>query len=265
MATNTPAVFYRGNPAYGTTNTSRAVSNKALTSNLATITTSTNHGISNVGTLVSVQGVDENLDGLYPVFTIPGLNTFTFVKTTSNITSAAVSPNASAIFNTLTATATAGTISNNAIVNYNAIITTSSAHGLAIGDIVRVNTGTTGTDGTFVVSAVPTTSIFTFVTSTATLASAAVSQGCFAKFPDVYTLAASTSGIVTNAVFANPTASSAQVNLTIDNVSVAEQLTVAANASLFLDIKQYFATTKKISVGSSIPQIDCQVSGITIV
>jgi hypothetical protein len=130
---------------------------------------------------------------------------------------------------------------------------------------VRVNTGTTGTDGTFVVSAVPTTSIFTFVTSTQTLASAAISLGCFAKFPDVYTLAASTSGFVTNAVFANPTASSAQVNLTIDNVSVAEQLTVAANASTFIDIKQFFATTKKISVGTSIPQIDCQVSGITIV
>jgi len=265
MPTNSPAVFYRGNPAYGTTNTSRAVSNKALTSNLATLTTSTNHGISNVGTLVSIQGVDANLDGLYPIFTIPANNTFTFVKTTSNITSAAVSPNGSAIFNTLTATATAGTISNQAIVNSNAIITTTSAHGLAVGDIVRVNTGTTGTEGTFVVSAVPTTSIFTFVTSTATLASAAVSQGCFAKFPDVYTLAASTDGIVSNAVFANPTSSSAQVNLTIDNVSVAEQLTVAANASLFIDIKQFFATTKKISVGTSIPQIDCSISGITIV
>jgi len=265
MATNTPAVFYRGNPAYGTTNTSRAVSNKALTSNLATITTSTNHGITNVGTLVSIQGVDANLDGLYPVFTIPGLNTFTYVKTTTNIVSAAVTPNGSAIFNTLTATATAGTISNQAIVNSNAIITTTSAHGLAIGDIVRVNTGTTGTDGTFVVSSVPTTSIFTFVTSTATLASAAVTQGCFAKFPDVYTLAASTDGIVSNAVFANPTSSTAQVNLTIDNVSVAEQMSVAANASLFIDIKQFFATTKKISVGTSIPQIDCQVSGITIV
>jgi hypothetical protein len=265
MPTNSPAVFYRGNPAYGTTNTSRAVSNKALTSNLATITTSTNHGITDVGTLVSIQGVDANLDGLYPIFTIPGNNTFTFVKTTSNITSAAVSPNGSAIFNTLTVAATAGTISNQAITNYNAIITTTSAHGLAIGNIVRVNTGTTGTDGTFVVSSVPTTSIFTFVTSTQTLASAAVSQGCFAKFPDVYTLASATDGIVTNAVFANPTASNAQVNLTIDNVSIAEQMVVTANSSVFLDIKQYFATTKKLSVGTSIPQIDVSISGITIV
>jgi hypothetical protein len=265
MPTNTPAVFYRGNPAYGTTNVSRAVSNKALTSNLATITTSANHGITDIGTLVSIQGVDANLDGLYPIFTIPGNNTFTFVKTTSNISSAAVTPNGSAIFNTLTLVATAGTISNQAITNFTAVITTTAAHGLAVGDIVRVNTGTTGTEGTFVVSAVPTNSIFTFVTSTQTLASAAVSQGCFAKFPDVYTLGASTDGIVTNAVFANPTASAATVNLTIDKVSIAEQLTIAANSSTFLDIKQYFTTTKRISVGTSIPQIDCSISGITIV
>jgi hypothetical protein len=265
MATNTPAVFYRGNPAYGTTNVSRAVSNEALTSNLATITTSTNHGISNVGTLVSIQGVDANLDGLYPIFTIPGLNTFTYVKTTANIPSAAVSPNGSAIFNTLTATATAGTISNQAIVNYTAIITTGSAHGLAIGDIVEVNTGNAATEGTYVVNAVPSATLFTYTSATQTLASAALTQGSFGKFPDVYTLAAATNGIVTNAVFANPTTSTAQINLTIDNVAVTKQLSVSGNTSAFIDIKQYFATTKKISISSNIPQIDCQVSGITIV
>jgi hypothetical protein len=265
MPTNSPAVFYRGNPAYGTTNVQRAVSNKALTSNLATITTSANHGITNVGTLVSIQGVDANLDGLYPVFTIPGNNTFTFVKTTANISSVAVSPNGSAIFNTLTASGTAGTISNQAIVNNTAIITTTSAHGLAVGDIVRVNTGTTGTEGTFCVSAIPTSSIFTFVTSTATLASAAVSQGCFAKFPDVYTLASATNGIVTDIVIVNPTASSAQIFATIDNVSVLEATTVLANQTTTLNLKQYFETTKKLQIGTSIPQLDVMISGITVV
>jgi len=265
MATNTPAVFYRGNPAYGTTNVSRAVSNKALTSNLATITTSANHGISNVGTLVSIQGVDTNLDGLYPVFTIPGLNTFTFVKTTTDIVSAAVSPNASAIFNTLTATATAGTISNQAIVNYTGIITTGAAHGLAIGDIVRVNTGTTGTDGVFTVTAIPTASIFTFITSTQTLASAAVSQGAFAKFPDVYTLAASTSGIVTDVIITNPTASDALVYATIDNINFLDATTVPGNVTTTFNLKQFFATTKKLQVATNIPQTDVMISGITIV
>ncbi len=265
MATNTPAVFYRGNPAYGTTNVSRAVSNKALTSNLATITTSTNHGISNVGTLVSIQGVDANLDGLYPIYTIPGLNTFTYVKTTSNIASAAVSPNGSAIFNTLTATATAGTISNQAIVNSTAIITTTSAHGLAIGDIVRVNTGTTGTEGVFTVTSIPSSSIFTFITSTATLASAAVSQGAFAKFPDVYTLAASTSGIVTDVIISNPTASDCFAYGTINNIPFLDATTIPANQTTTFNMKQFFATTQKLQVGMNIPQAKVMISGITVV
>jgi hypothetical protein len=263
MATNTPAVFYRGNPAYGTTNVQRTITTAALTSNLVTLTFGSNHGLTQVGTLINVQGVSSVYDGLYAVNSFPGLNTATYVKTNANIGSASVTPNASAIFNS--GVTVGGALSNHAVVNNTAIITTSSAHGLAIGDIVQVNSGNAATEGVYVVTSVPSTTLFTYTSATATLASAALSQGCFGKFPDVYTLAASTNGIVTNAVFANPSASAAQVNLTIDGIAVAKQLSIGANTSTFLDIKQFFATTKKISVGTSIPQIDCQVSGITIV
>jgi hypothetical protein len=263
MATNTPAVFFRGNPAYGTTNAPRSVTTAALTSNLVTLTLGSNHGLSQVGTLINVQGVGASYDGLFPVNSFPGLNTATYVVTTANIGSAAVTPNGSAIFNS--GVTVGGALSNHAVVNYTAIITTSAAHGLVIGNIVQVNTGNAATNGTYVVTSIPSATLFTYTSATQTLASAALAQGAFGKFPDVYTLAASTDGIVTNAVFSNPTASSAQVNLTIDNIAVGKQLTIPANASTFLDIKQFFATTKKISVGSSIPQIDCQVSGITIV
>ena len=152
-----------------------------------------------------------------------------------------------------------------AVVNYNAVITTGSAHGLAIGDIVRVNVGQTATDGTYVVNSVPSTTLFTYTSATQTLSSTAITQGAFGKYPSVYTLLPSTNGIVTNAVFSNPTASTAQVNLTINGTAVAKQLSIAANASTFLDIKQYFATTQSIVVGGSVAQIDAQVSGITIV
>ena len=263
MATNTPAVFFRGNPAYGTTNVQRAVTTAALTSNLVTLTFGSNHGLSQVGTLINVQGVGASYDGLFPVNSFPGLNTATYVVTTANIGSAAVTPNASAIFNS--GVTVGGALSNHAVVNNVAIITTSSAHGLAIGDIVDVNSGNAATEGTYVVTSIPSATLFTYTSATATLASAALSQGAFGKFPDVYTLAASTNGIVTNAVFSNPTASTAQVNMTIDGIAVAKQLTINANASTFIDIKQFFATTKKLSVGTSIPQIDCQISGITIV
>jgi hypothetical protein len=263
MATNTPAVFFRGNPAYGTTNVQRTVTTAALTSNLVTLTFGSNHGLTQVGTLISVQGVGASYDGLFPVNSFPGLNTCTYVVTTGNIGSASVTPNGSAIFNT--GVTVGQSLSNHAVVNYTAIITTSSAHGLAIGDIVEVNTGNAATEGTYVVTAVPSSTLFTFTSATQTLASAALTQGSFGKFPDVYTLPASTNGIVTNAIFANPTANTAQINMTIDNVAVAKQLTISGNTSAFFDIKQYFATTKKISISSNIPQIDAQVSGITIV
>ena len=263
MATNTPAVFFSGNPAYGTTNVQRTVTTAALTSNLVTLTFGSNHGLTQVGTLISVQGVGASYDGLFPVNSFPANNTCTYVVTTGNIGSASVTPNGSAIFNS--GVTVGGALSNHAVVNFTAIITTSSAHGLAIGDIVEVNTGNAATEGCYVVSAVPSSTLFCYTSATQTLASAALTQGAFGKFPDVYTLPAATDGIVTNAIFSNPTANTAQVNLTIDGEGIAKQLTISANSSTFLDIKQYFSTTKKISVAANIPQIDCRVSGITIV
>lgn len=263
MATNTPAVFFRGNPAYGTTNVQRTVTTAALTSNLVTLTFGSNHGLTQVGTLINVQGVGASYDGLFPVNSFPGLNTATYVVTTGNIASAAVTPNGSAIFNT--GVNVGGTISNVAVVANTAIITTGSAHGLAIGDIVRVNVGQTATDGTYVVTAIPSSTLFTYTSATTTLASTAITQGAFCRYPVNYTLPASTNGIVTNAIFSNPTANAAQVNMTINNMAVVKQLNCAANTSTFLDIKQYFATAQTICVASNIPQIDAMVSGITIV
>jgi hypothetical protein len=263
MATNTPAVFFRGNPAYGATNVQRTVTTAALTSNLVTLTFGSNHGLTQVGTLISVQGVGLGFDGLFPVNSFPANNTCTYVSTNANIASASVTPNGAAIFNS--GVTNGGAISNQSIKNFIATITTGSAHGLSIGDTVRVNTGTTGVDGTFVVTAVPSTTLFCFTTTTQTLASVAVTQGAYSLFPNNYTLAAATNGIVTNAIFSNPTATSASVNLSINRVGVAKQLTIEPYASTMIDLKQYFATTQSIVVATSIPQIDASVSGITIV
>jgi hypothetical protein len=263
MATNTPAVFYRGNPSYGTTNVQRTVTTADLTSNLVTLTFGSNHGLTQVGTLITVQGVGTAYDGTFPINSFPANNTATYVVTNANIGSASVTPNGSAIFNT--GVTVGGALSNNAIVNNVAIITTSSAHGLAIGDIVEVNSGTTGTNGTFTVKSVPSTTLFTFVTSTATLTSAALTQGAFCKFPDVYTLAAATSGIVTDVIITNPSSSDGLVYATIDNINYLDATVLPANATTTFNMKQFFATTKKLSVASTIPQSDIMISGITIV
>ena len=72
----------------GTAATSATVSNKALTSNVATLTTSTAHGLA-VGQWVTVAGVDATFNGDYVVASVPTSTTFTYSKTAANVPSAA--------------------------------------------------------------------------------------------------------------------------------------------------------------------------------
>jgi len=67
------------------------VTNKALTSNVATLTTGTAHSLA-VGDIVVVGGVDATFNGTQVVASVPTSTTFTFAKTNANVTSAAVSP-----------------------------------------------------------------------------------------------------------------------------------------------------------------------------
>ena len=68
-----------------------SVSNKALTSNVATLTTSAAHGLT-VDDQVWVEGVDSTFNGKYTVTGVPTTTTFTYAKTASNVSSTAVSP-----------------------------------------------------------------------------------------------------------------------------------------------------------------------------
>ena len=68
-----------------------SINNKALTSNVATLTTSAAHGLT-VGMTITITGVDATFNGEYRITTIPTSTTFTYAKTASNVTSTAVSP-----------------------------------------------------------------------------------------------------------------------------------------------------------------------------
>jgi hypothetical protein len=68
-----------------------SVSNKALTSDVATLTTSTVHGLA-VGDEVWVEGVDSTFNGKYTVTGVPTTTTFTYAKVNTNVASTAVSP-----------------------------------------------------------------------------------------------------------------------------------------------------------------------------
>ena len=63
------------------------ISNKALASDVATITTSATHGFS-VGDIVVITGVDSTFNGTHYITAVPTTTTFTFVKDAANVTSA---------------------------------------------------------------------------------------------------------------------------------------------------------------------------------
>lgn len=70
------------------TGTSKTVTNKALTTNVATLTTSTAHGLV-VGNTITVAISDAVFDGTHTVTAVPSATTISYAKTNANVTSAA--------------------------------------------------------------------------------------------------------------------------------------------------------------------------------
>jgi hypothetical protein len=68
-----------------------SINNKALTSNVATLTTTAAHGLS-TGMQITITGVDATFNGEYRITGVPTTTTFTYAKTATNVPSAAVSP-----------------------------------------------------------------------------------------------------------------------------------------------------------------------------
>jgi hypothetical protein len=66
----------------------RTISNVALTSNVATITTASVHGYS-IGDTVTVDASNNTFDGSYTITTVPTSTTFTYAKVNANIASVA--------------------------------------------------------------------------------------------------------------------------------------------------------------------------------
>lgn len=68
-----------------------SISNKALTSNVATLTTTAAHGLS-TGMEITITGVDATFNGEYTITGVPTTTTFTYAKTATDVVSTAVSP-----------------------------------------------------------------------------------------------------------------------------------------------------------------------------
>jgi hypothetical protein len=74
------------------------VSNKALTSNIATLTTGTAHGFL-AGQSVTVAGVDSTFNGTYTITAVPTTTSFRYAKVATDVASTAVSPTGTVLRN----------------------------------------------------------------------------------------------------------------------------------------------------------------------
>lgn len=83
----TPRVL-NGMPLASGISTTVSVTNKALTSDVATLTTSVAHGLG-VGQVVTVSGVDSTFNGTYTITVVGSSTTFSYAKTASNVSSTA--------------------------------------------------------------------------------------------------------------------------------------------------------------------------------
>ena len=82
----TPRVL-NGMPLASGISTTVSVTNKALTSNVATLTTAVAHGLG-VGQVITVSGVDSTFNGTFTLTAVTS-DTLSYAKTASNVTSAA--------------------------------------------------------------------------------------------------------------------------------------------------------------------------------
>ena len=136
------------------------ISNKQLTSNVATLTTKTAHTLT-VGQTVSVQGVDGTFNGTYVVTGTPSSTTFTYNKTATNVNSTAVSSTYD--------------VNNKELTGNVATLTTTTAHALVVGDVVTIEQVDATFNGKYRVYAVPSSTTFSYIKAASNVASAAVS------------------------------------------------------------------------------------------
>lgn len=81
----------------------------------------------------------------------------------------------------------------------------------------------------------------------------------------LYTVPASTTTVVTDIVVTNTAGSAGTFTLSLNDVRIAENVTVAANDSTVIQIKQVLAATQTIKGGASATTVNFHISGVEIV
>jgi hypothetical protein len=80
----------------------------------------------------------------------------------------------------------------------------------------------------------------------------------------LYTVPASTTTVVSNIVVTNTAGTAGTFSLLLDDVSLHTTAAIAANATVYIDLKQVLATTKTIKGLASATTINFHISGVEI-
>lgn len=80
----------------------------------------------------------------------------------------------------------------------------------------------------------------------------------------LYTVPASTTAVITNIAVANTAGSAGTFSLLLDDVSIHTTTAIAANSTVYIDLKQVLATGKTIKGSASATTINFHISGIEV-
>jgi hypothetical protein len=80
----------------------------------------------------------------------------------------------------------------------------------------------------------------------------------------LYTVPASTTTVITNIAVCNNTSTAGTFTILLDDIELHKDTAIAANSTVYIDLKQVLATTKTIKGFASAVTIDFHISGVEI-
>ena len=80
----------------------------------------------------------------------------------------------------------------------------------------------------------------------------------------LYTVPSSTTAIVTNIAVCNNATSAGTFTILLDDIELQKDTAIAANSTIYIDLKQVLATTKTIKGLASAITVDFHISGVEI-
>ena len=98
----------------------------------------------------------------------------------------------------------------------------------------------------------------------ATVTKALVRTAAATSFATLYTVPSATTTVITNIAVANTAGSAGTFTLLLDDVDLHTTTAIAANTTIYIDLKQVLAAAKTIKGFASATTIDFHISGVEI-